>query len=103
MRYHPDQSYTVDEAEDIVNKMENYLYDNQERFYIKSVYSYYSSDNISSTILLNELRAGALGPISIETPEMAIVEKIAVEKILLEKAENAVAKKKSRKQKFKRR
>ncbi|WP_369434358.1 ribosome biogenesis GTPase YlqF [Psychromonas sp. MME1] len=56
-----------------------------------------------STILLNELRAGALGAISIETPDIAIIEKREVEKILLEKAENELEKKKSRKQKFKRR
>ena len=56
-----------------------------------------------STILLNELRSGALGPLSIETPDMAIVEKIAVEKLMAEQAENKVEKKKSRKRKYKRR
>ena len=56
-----------------------------------------------STILLNELRSGALGPLSVETPEMAIVEKIAVEKLMAEQAENKVEKKKSRKRKYKRR
>ena len=56
-----------------------------------------------STILLNELRSGALGPLSVETPEMAIVEKIAVEKLIAEQAENKVEKKKSRKRKYKRR
>lgn len=56
-----------------------------------------------STILLNELRSGALGPLSVETPDMAIVEKIAVEKLMAEQAENKVEKKKSRKRKYKRR
>ena len=56
-----------------------------------------------STILLNELRSGALGPLSVETPEMAIVEKIAVEKLMAEQAENKAEKKKSRKRKYKRR
>lgn len=56
-----------------------------------------------STILLNELRSGALGPLSVETPEMAIVEKIAVAKLMAEQAENKVEKKKSRKRKYKRR
>ena len=56
-----------------------------------------------STILLNELRSGALGPISVETPEMAIVEKVAVAKLMAEQAEKKIEKKKSRKRKNKRR
>ena len=56
-----------------------------------------------STILLNELRSGALGPLTVETPEMAIKEKIAVEKLMAEQAEKKADKKKSRKRKYKRR
>ncbi|HEY5716053.1 MAG TPA: ribosome biogenesis GTPase YlqF [Psychromonas sp.] len=56
-----------------------------------------------STILLNELRSGALGPLSIETPEMAKIEKVAVEKLMAEQAENKLEKKKARKSKYKRR
>lgn len=56
-----------------------------------------------STILLNELRSGALGPLSIETPEMASVEKVAVAQLMAEQAENKIEKKKSRKRKYKRR
>lgn len=56
-----------------------------------------------STILLNELRSGALGPLSVETPEMAIKEKIAVEKLMAEQAEKKAEKKKSRKRNYKRR
>ena len=56
-----------------------------------------------STILLNELRSGALGPLSVETPEMAAVEKIEVEKLMAEQAEKKAEKKKSRKRKYKRR
>jgi len=56
-----------------------------------------------STILLNELRSGALGPLSVETPEIAIVEKVAVAKLMAEQAENKVEKKKSRKRKYKKR
>ncbi|WP_157619197.1 ribosome biogenesis GTPase YlqF [Psychromonas aquimarina] len=56
-----------------------------------------------STILLNELRSGALGPLSVETPEMAAVEKVEVARIMAEQAENKVEKKKSRKRKYKRR
>ncbi|WP_019615222.1 ribosome biogenesis GTPase YlqF [Psychromonas ossibalaenae] len=56
-----------------------------------------------STILLNELRSGALGSLSVETPEMAAVEKVEVARIMAEQAENKVEKKKSRKRKHKRR
>lgn len=56
-----------------------------------------------STILLNELRGGALGPITIETPAIAAVEKVEVAKLMAEQAENKVEKKKSRKRKHKRR
>jgi len=55
-----------------------------------------------STILLNELRSGALGPLSIETPEIAKVEKVAVEKLMAEQAEKKIEKKKDRKRKYKR-
>lgn len=56
-----------------------------------------------STILLNELRGGALGALSFETPAMAEVEKVIVAKRMLEQAENKVEKKKARKRKHKRR
>tara|TARA_R110001583_G_scaffold11613_21_gene52341 strand:+ start:289 stop:1230 length:942 start_codon:yes stop_codon:yes gene_type:complete len=56
-----------------------------------------------STILLNELRSGALGPLSIETPEMATVEKVEVAALMALQAENKVEKKKSRKRKYNKR
>ena len=49
-----------------------------------------------STILLNELRAGALGPISVETPKMAEVEKVEVVKLMAKQAEEKIAKKEAR-------
>lgn len=49
-----------------------------------------------STILLNELRAGALGPISVETPAMAQIEKIEVVKLMAKQAEEKIAKKEAR-------
>jgi ribosome biogenesis GTPase A len=52
-----------------------------------------------STILLNELRAGALGPISVETPEMAEVEKVEVVKLMAKQAEEKIAKKEARRRK----
>lgn len=54
-----------------------------------------------STILLNELRSGALGPLSIETPEMAKVEKVEVAALMAEQAENKIEKKKARKRNYK--
>ncbi|WP_435237438.1 ribosome biogenesis GTPase YlqF [Psychromonas sp. PT13] len=56
-----------------------------------------------STILLNELRSGALGPISIETPAMAVVEKVEVAELMAIQAENKVEKKKARKRKYNKR
>jgi len=56
-----------------------------------------------STILLNELRSGALGPLSIETPEMAAVEKVEVAELMALQAENKVEKKKSRRRKYNKR
>jgi len=56
-----------------------------------------------STILLNELRSGALGPLSIETPEMAAVEKVEVAELMALQAENKIEKKKSRRRKYNKR
>ena len=38
----------------MVNQMETYLYQNKDKFYIDSVYSYYSPEQASSTILLQK-------------------------------------------------
>ena len=46
-----------------------------------------------STIVLNEMRSGKLGPITLETPEMIAIETLAVEKAIAEKE----AKKEARK------
>ncbi|MCF2950410.1 efflux RND transporter permease subunit [Paraglaciecola aquimarina] len=43
MNYDIQGSYSLEEVENTVNKMEAYLYSNQEDFYIKQVYSYYRS------------------------------------------------------------
>ncbi|MGJ8681371.1 efflux RND transporter permease subunit [Paraglaciecola sp.] len=43
MNYAIQGSYSLEEVEKTVNKMEAYLYANQEEFYIKQVYSYYRS------------------------------------------------------------
>ncbi len=56
MRYHVEGQFPVEHVEAMVNRMEAYLYDNQEAFYIDSVYSYYSGNEASSTLLLKENR-----------------------------------------------
>ncbi len=56
MRYHVEGQFPVAHVEAMVDRFEAYLYENQEAFYIDSVYSYYSGERASSTLLLNEDR-----------------------------------------------
>ena len=56
MRYHVEGQFPVEHVEAMVNRMEDYLYKNKEEFYIESVYSYYSGERASSTLLLKESR-----------------------------------------------
>ena len=52
LNYHITQNYTLDEVEKTVDKMEAYLYENQERFHIKQVYTYYTPGHAVSGITL---------------------------------------------------
>jgi HAE1 family hydrophobic/amphiphilic exporter-1 len=54
--YHVEGQFPVERVEAMVNRMEAYLYQNQEDFYFESVYSYYSGERASSTLLLREDR-----------------------------------------------
>ncbi|PKG86198.1 AcrB/AcrD/AcrF family protein [Colwellia sp. 75C3] len=56
MRYHVEGQFPVEHVEAMVNRMEDYLYKHKEEFYIESVYSYYSGERASSTLLLKESR-----------------------------------------------
>ncbi len=56
MRYHVEGQFPIEHVEAMVNRLEDYLYENQEAFYIESVYSYYSGERASSTLLLKENR-----------------------------------------------
>ena len=56
MRYHVEGQFPVEHVEAMVNRMEDYLYKHKEEFYIESVYSYYSGERASSTLLLKENR-----------------------------------------------
>ena len=54
LNYNINASYKLDEVEKTVSKMEAYLYDNQEKFHIKQVYTYYTPGSATSTITLND-------------------------------------------------
>lgn len=54
LRYNLNDVYALDKVEAAVDRIEQYLYDNRERFEIESVYSYYSIGRAESTILLRE-------------------------------------------------
>lgn len=54
LNYNINASYKLDEVEKAVDTMEAYLYENQERFQIKQVYSYYNPGHAVSGITLND-------------------------------------------------
>lgn len=56
MNYDIQGSYNLDEVEKTVSKMEEYLYANQEKFYIKQVYTYYTAGfAVSGITLIDDL------------------------------------------------
>ncbi len=54
LNYHITQNFTLDEVEKTVDKMEAYLYANQEKFFIKQVYTYYQPGFAVSNLTLQE-------------------------------------------------
>lgn len=54
LNYHISQNYTLEEVEKTVDKMEAYLYDNQEAFHIEQVYTYYEAGQATSGITLRD-------------------------------------------------
>lgn len=54
MNYDIQSSYTLEEVEKTVAKMESYLYANQEKFHIKQVYSFYTAGFAVSGITLQD-------------------------------------------------
>ncbi len=56
MRYHVEGQFPLEHVEAMVDRFEDYLYQHQEEFYIESIYSYYSGERASSTLLLKEDR-----------------------------------------------
>lgn len=54
LNYHMQTNYTLEEVEKTVNKMEAFLYENQEEFHIKQVYTYFNPGHAVSGITLND-------------------------------------------------
>lgn len=54
LNYDIQGNYNLDEVEKTVNKMEDYLYANQERFHIKQVYTYFTAGFAVSGITLED-------------------------------------------------
>lgn len=52
LQYNFNSSYTLDRVKQTVDRIEKYLYDNQENFEIESVYTYYQPEYAQSTIIL---------------------------------------------------
>ena len=63
LNYHVTQNYTLDEVEKTVDKMEAFLYENQERFHIKQVYTYFTPGHAVSGITLNDELPVSIGAI----------------------------------------
>ncbi|MBE1300708.1 MAG: MMPL family transporter [Alteromonadaceae bacterium] len=56
MNYNINGNYTLEEVEKTVTKLEDFLYENQEQFFIKSVYSYYTPGfAVSGITLIDDL------------------------------------------------
>lgn len=54
LQYNLNDSYTLERVEQTVDRVEEYLYNNQQNFEIESVYSYYQSEYAQSTIILTD-------------------------------------------------
>ena len=73
LHYNLHSNYTLDEVEKNVDRIEEYLYDNQNRFEIGSVYTYYRTDFAMSTLLLTE---GDSAQKSVEVLKQAIADSL---------------------------
>ena len=54
LNYHINSNYSLAEVEKSVNKMEEYLYENQSKFHIKQVYTYFTAGYAISALTLEE-------------------------------------------------
>ena len=76
--YHLNGSYPLERVKEAVDRVENYLYENQEELDIHAVYTYYAEDEAGSTILLTPKEeatrptADVIDQIQDELPEIII-------------------------------
>lgn len=78
LHYHLDGTYQLPIVEAAVDKIEDYLYDNQEEFEIASVYTWYTTNQASSTILLTDEADAELTPREIEDLIQESLPKLAI-------------------------
>ncbi len=71
LHYHIHDAYTLERVEQTVDKIEGFFFANKERFEIKSVYTYYTPNSATSTILLTDE-----GKTDVEDLEEMILEEI---------------------------
>jgi len=78
MPYHVEGQHSLERIEQSVDKIEEYLYSNQEEFNIRSIYSYYDQGRAESTILLTDKDDATLSTkeiialIEADLPQLAI-------------------------------
>ncbi len=78
LHYHINGPYTIERVEKEVNRVEEFLFANAEKFEIKSVYSYFQSGYAQSTIMLKDADEAELSVVAIQDsiredlPKMAI-------------------------------
>lgn len=65
MPYHIEGQHPLERVEDAVFRIENYLYENQEEFNIRSVYSYFDKGRAESTLLLTAEEDATLSTLDI--------------------------------------
>ncbi|NNK52917.1 MAG: efflux RND transporter permease subunit, partial [Xanthomonadales bacterium] len=83
LSYHLDGHYPLEKIKESVDRIENYLYTNQEEFEIRAVYTYYDetgSANTLSAILLTEDEESVLSSEEISRRIMEGLPKIAIGK-----------------------
>lgn len=80
MPYHLDGSYPLEKVKESVDRIEEYLYANQERFEIRAVYTYYNeqSNGTGSSILLTDDKHSKRSSEEISSDIMAGLPKIAI-------------------------
>jgi len=78
LEYNINDNYTVGRVEEAINKVEDYLFANQDRFEIESVYSFYQGNYGLSTIILKKGREAKKSQNSISDEIISGVPEITV-------------------------